>query len=90
MRKALAGVMPRNRRRCEDARALMSDYVEGDIDPAARRRLERHLRFCHRCHVVLGNLRLALAQVRALRGRQPPGADAEAAARLADGWRERT
>lgn len=91
MRKAISKIMRPNPHRCEEARSLMSDYVEGDIDPAARKKLERHVRFCERCHTVLGNLRQTLSRLRGLEDTSPPGADADAvAARIGQNWRERT
>jgi anti-sigma factor RsiW len=91
MRKALGKIMRPNPARCEEARSLMSDYVEGDLEPAARKRLERHVRFCDRCHTVLGNLRQTLARLRGLQDSEPPNAAAAdaVAARLGRAWRER-
>jgi anti-sigma factor RsiW len=91
MRKTLGKIMRPNPARCEEARSLMSDYVEGELEPAARKRLERHVRFCDRCHTVLGNLRQTLARLRVLQGSEPPdAADADAVAtRLGHAWRER-
>jgi anti-sigma factor RsiW len=68
----------------------MSDYVDGDLDAESRRRLERHVRWCHRCHTVLDNLRRTLERLRGLGGTVPEGEDPEAvAARVARAWRER-
>jgi anti-sigma factor RsiW len=91
MRKALSKVMRPNRRRCEQARSLMSDYVDGELEPAERKRLERHVRFCDRCHIVLGNLRQTLGRLRTLQASDPPGAtDADALGeRIGRAWRER-
>jgi anti-sigma factor RsiW len=91
MRKTLSKVMRPNPSRCEQARALMSDYVDGELDPAERKRLERHVRFCDRCHTVLGNLRQTLGRLRALQASEPPGADRADALgeRIGRAWRER-
>jgi anti-sigma factor RsiW len=91
MRRTLNKVMRPDPRKCEEARALMSDYVDGDLDAAERKRLERHVRFCDRCHTVLSNLRQTLGGLRRLEASHPPDADnADAvAARIAQGWRER-
>ena len=69
----------RDPRRCEQAR-LMSDYVDGELDPAERKRLERHVRFLrplpHRArepqteHRTAGSLKVS----------DPPGADTDALA----------
>ena len=69
----------------------MSDYVDGELDASLRKRVERHVRFCSRCHTVLGNLRQTLVR---LRGLESSGASREepdaVAARIAERWRERT
>ncbi len=91
MRRTLSKVMRPDPRKCEETRALMSDYVEGDLEAAARKRVERHVRFCHRCHIVLRNLRQTLGGLRGLKGSNPPDADDAdtVAARIAQSWRER-
>ena len=91
MRRALSKVMRPNPRRCEEARALMSDYLDGELGPAERKRLERHVRFCERCHTVLGNLRQTLGRLRGLQASDPPGAvDVDGLAeRIGRAWRER-
>lgn len=90
MRRLLSTVMPPDPRKCEQARALMSDYVDGELDASSRRQLERHVRWCPRCHTVLGNLRRTLDRLRALGGSVPGSGDPEAvAARVAEAWRER-
>jgi anti-sigma factor RsiW len=90
MRRLLSKVMRPNPRKCEEARALMSDYVDEALDPDARKRVERHVRFCDRCHTVLGNLRQTLGRLRRLQEAAPAGgADPDAVAgRVARGWRE--
>lgn len=45
---------------CEEARALMSDYLDLQLDSAAQHRVERHARFCPRCRRVLANLRATI------------------------------
>jgi anti-sigma factor RsiW len=91
MRKAVSRVMRPNPARCEEARSLMSDYVDGELDRAHRKRLERHVRFCDRCYTVLGNLRHTLGRLRRLQASDPPGAaDADALGeRIGRTWRER-
>jgi anti-sigma factor RsiW len=89
MRKLLAKLMRPNPRKCEDARALMSDYLDGELDPEQRKRLERHVRFCARCHTVLGNLRQTLTRLHALQPSEPAeAADDALTDRIARGWRE--
>jgi len=91
MRRLLGKVMRPDPRDCEEARALMSEYLDGELADADRRRVERHVRFCHRCHTVLGNLRQTLARLRGMHGTGPAEADdpEAVAARVARGWRER-
>jgi anti-sigma factor RsiW len=90
MRRLLSKVMRPNRRKCEETRALMSDYVDGELDPDGRKRVERHVRFCHRCHTVLSNLRQTLGRLRGLQETEPAGGDDPdaIAVRVARGWRE--
>lgn len=91
MRKAISKVMRPDPRRCEEARSAMSEYLDGEIDAAARRKLERHVRFCDRCHTVLGNLRQTVSRLRGLQAAEPEGTDADAvAARIGERWRDRS
>lgn len=43
-----------------------SDYLDGDLDDAARSRVEHHARFCPGCHELLASLRRTLNALRAL------------------------
>jgi predicted anti-sigma-YlaC factor YlaD len=87
MKRLLARFMKPDPRECEEVRALFSDYLDADLDPGGRRRIEEHVRFCRRCRRVLGNLRHTLAGVRGLGDRQPAEAD-EIAERVQRAWRE--
>ena len=91
VRRLLSKVMRPNRKKCEETRALMSDYVDCELDAEDRKGVERHVRFCHRCHTVLGNLRQTLARLHGIRDSEPMGGDDPAAvtARVARGWRDR-
>jgi anti-sigma factor RsiW len=90
LRRLWSKVMRPDPRKCEEARALMSDYLDGELDAERRRQLERHVRFCQRCHTVLRNLRQTLARLRNLREAAPAEEDVDAlAARIAEGWRRR-
>jgi anti-sigma factor RsiW len=88
MRRLLSKVMRPNPRKCEETRALMSEYVDGELDVESRERVERHVRFCHRCHTVLDNLRQTLGRLRSLQEIEPTGDPDAVAARVARGWRE--
>jgi RNA polymerase sigma-70 factor (ECF subfamily) len=68
-REALSGVPMR----CWDARRMVSDYLDGHLDPASRARVEAHLERCPTCpplyaalvgvHASLGRLRDADAVI---------------------------
>jgi anti-sigma factor RsiW len=90
LRRALSKVMRPNLRKCEETRALMSEYLDGELDASGRKSVARHVRFCHRCHTVLANLRETLGRLRRLQDAEPPGAgDVESVrARIVRGWRE--
>lgn len=45
---------------CQQALAWMSDYLDGELDPAVSPQLEIHLRECARCAVTLQNTRQML------------------------------
>ena len=45
---------------CEDVRAALSDYVDGDVSPDLRRELERHLSECRTCQVLYDTTRKTL------------------------------
>jgi Putative zinc-finger len=81
-----------NPRTCESVRELMSDYIDGDLPAEARRRVDRHVRFCRRCSRVLANLRETLGRLGRLAQAPPPGAEDEAAVatRIRKAWRERS
>jgi anti-sigma factor (TIGR02949 family) len=45
---------------CEDVRAALSDYVDGDVSPDIRRELEQHLAECRTCQVLYDTTRKTL------------------------------
>jgi anti-sigma factor RsiW len=59
---------------CAETRELLSDYVEGELQPRARRRVVRHLLMCRRCRAVLRSLRATIAGLNTL-GRAEPAPD---------------
>ena len=63
-----------------------SDYLDGDLDGAARTRVEHHARFCPTCHELLASLRRTVDALRALgttgRGTPDPGVVPAVIARL--------
>jgi anti-sigma factor RsiW len=65
--------MKRHRERCREVRAQMSDYLDGELDPAAAAAVERHTRWCPNCRRILTNLTRTLGGLRALRDQPTPG-----------------
>jgi len=45
---------------CEDVRAALGDYVDGDVSTDTRRELERHLAECRTCQVLYDTTRKTL------------------------------
>ena len=43
------------------ARRHMSEYLDGDLDPAGRQRIERHVHICPKCTALLQALRTMTA-----------------------------
>jgi len=76
---------------CEEVRALMSDYVDGELPAKGRRRVERHIVFCRPCRRVLANLRRTLAGLSRLAEHPSPQAEdaAGVAERVRRAWRSR-
>jgi len=50
----------------------LSDYMEGELDPVARGRLEAHLSECARCRDVLEELRDVVTRARGAEALEPP------------------
>ena len=45
---------------CEDVRAALSNYIDGDVSPDLRRELEQHLSECRTCQVLYDTTRKTL------------------------------
>lgn len=43
--------------KCDQMLKLLSDFLDGQVDPALRAELEKHLSNCDPCRVVVDNLR---------------------------------
>jgi anti-sigma factor RsiW len=65
--------MTRHREHCREVRAQMSDYLDGELDPAAAAAVERHTRWCPNCRRMLTNLTRTLGGLRALRDQRTTG-----------------
>lgn len=62
---------------CEDVRAALSDYVDGDVSPELRRELERHLSECRTCQVLYDTTRKTLQIVTSVGSFELPEAASE-------------
>ena len=63
---------------CAETRELLSDYVEGELKPRARRRIVGHLLMCRRCRAVLRSLKATIARLNAI-GPADPAPDTSVA-----------
>jgi len=43
--------------KCEELLALLSEYVDGTVDPGLCREFEQHMAGCNPCQVVVDNIR---------------------------------
>jgi anti-sigma factor RsiW len=43
--------------KCDELLQLLSEYIDGDVDPAICDELDKHLADCDPCRVVVDNLR---------------------------------
>ncbi len=51
---------------CPEARALVSDYIDGELDSSTARALENHLQTCPNCPPLYASLVETLADLRRL------------------------
>ena len=45
-----------HRAHCRETRELLSDYLEGELEPARHKGVDRHLRWCPNCGRMAQNL----------------------------------
>jgi hypothetical protein len=57
---------------CAETRESLSDYLEGELKPRARRRIVGHLLTCRRCRAVLRSLKATIAGLNAIGPAEPP------------------
>ena len=57
----------RRRKRCQETRAHLTEYRDGELDPQTEEGLRRHLRWCPNCGRLFANFSRTLAGLRALR-----------------------
>jgi predicted anti-sigma-YlaC factor YlaD len=68
----------RDRLTCNRAVELVTDYLEGALDPEDQARLESHLRGCPGCTAYVEQMRLAIAALGRLEPAPPdPSVEAE-------------
>ena len=48
---------------CQEVVELVTDYLEGDLDPATRAELEAHLALCDGCATYLQQMRETIRQL---------------------------
>jgi anti-sigma factor RsiW len=51
--------------KCEDLLKLLSDYVDGTVDPAVCDEFEKHMSGCNPCQVVVDNIRKTITLYKA-------------------------
>ncbi len=49
----------------------LSEYLDGHLDPAERREVERHLEACGECRGVLEDLKAVVVEAQGLQDREP-------------------
>ncbi len=60
---------------CQELKAQLSDYLDGDLDSAVCAELERHLAGCDNCRIVVDTLRKTILLYRNYGSATvPPGA----------------
>ena len=65
--------------KCIEVVELVSDYLDGELDPETRRRVEEHLALCPPCRIYVEQVR---GTVRALGHLPPDGLPEDAVAEL--------
>lgn len=69
--------------RCQKLLLELSRYLDGDLSPARRRAVERHIGACECCETMAGRLRTTVEACRSEGRRRPPRAVmSRAAARI--------
>jgi anti-sigma factor RsiW len=65
-------VRTRSSARCRALLLELSRYLEGDLTPARRRTVERHINACKCCETMAARLRRTVVACRAEGKRRPP------------------
>ena len=75
---------------CDDLLKLLSEYIDGEVDPTICRELEKHLADCNPCRVVVDNLRQTVRLYRHGQEYELPGPFRERLhASLREKWKQR-
>jgi anti-sigma factor RsiW len=72
--------------KCEEMLTLLSEYVDGTVDPALCEEFEKHMTRCNPCQVVVDNIRKTITLYQ---GGQPYPLPAPFRKRLHDALREK-
>lgn len=57
---------------CSEVRALLSDYIDGELNKEILRDVDDHIRDCTQCSLQLEQLRKSLKILKGLREKSPP------------------
>ena len=90
MRRPFRRTMQEDPRECAEVRELFTDYLDAELDPRAKGRVEEHVGMCPRCRQVLANLQHTVAGLRRLRDERAPEETGAVVARVRDAWRNET
>jgi anti-sigma factor RsiW len=72
---------------CRELVEIVTDYLEGAMDPQERLRFEKHLVFCDGCAVYVGQMHETIRVTGALREEQVPDEAREALLEAFRSWR---
>ncbi len=55
---------------CHEVRDLSSDYIDGELDPASKERVGKHLQWCGPCNAFISTLRTTVSMLRSMPKRE--------------------
>jgi anti-sigma factor RsiW len=77
--------------KCDELLQLLSEYIDGDVDPAICEELEKHLGDCGPCRVVVDTMRRTVHLYQEDKEQELPAPFRERLHEaLRDRWKERT
>jgi anti-sigma factor RsiW len=74
---------------CRQLVEVLTDYLEGVLDPRRRADIERHIVICRGCANYVDQMRSTIDLLGRVAAEEPADADAEALLRIFRDWRER-